>query len=630
MKKGMLPFYPEGPNFSIEKRCSSDSIFTETSYMKNANIEFATIGSLVVRDQSGIVGTTGSSGPTGFPGVTGETGPDGLIGLTGFQGPTGLEGNATSIGTTGTTGPTGPTGHTGDKGFQGPSGLEGITSSTGVTGNIGITGPTGPTGLEGFLGEAGLTGLTGNTGNTGPTGDKGFQGPSGFKGITTSIGATGDDGPTGPTGHTGIEGFLGEPGLTGNKGLTGFTGHTGDKGFQGPTGLEGITTSIGATGDVGHTGPTGHTGIEGFVGENGLTGNKGPTGFTGPTGDKGFQGPSGLEGNTSSTGATGATGPTGSTGPSGYIGPTGIEGLQGIQGITSVDGTTGYTGPTGFTGPTGITGFRETSYRMINKTESQTSVPAIIYTFPSESTDFIISINDGEQIIEDVKGIDSDAVETYYPSDCKMLLSYLSQKNFVFEYDFYGTLTISMQWGGTVGAGNAGFIEGYFGIIVNDGGIIPGNGKFKWGGNSGFSYKTFPLFASDTPTVKNLLGPVNIGFHRNMRADIDNNNNLIKNTINAYFRYTITLTTLNTDDLSNKISFRYAVNFSFFTTTGTPQQEYNRFVTGTQTLDFNNVNDTTISAILLPAFVPSNLSIVKNDRQSVSITKFGHTFRQIA
>ena len=504
MKKGMIQFSPEGPNFSIEKKVSSDSMYAETNYIKNAQIEFATIGSLVLKNHSGIFGSTGASGSTGISGITGETG---LIGPAGVEGPTGLKGN---------------------------------TSSTGATGYIG---PTGPTGVGGFLGE------TGHTGNT------------------SSTGATGNIGPTG---------------------------------IDGPTGLKG---------------------------ETGLTGHTGPTGVSGPTGDKGFQGTSGLKGNTSSTGATGATGPTGATGTSGNIGPTGLEGLQGFKGISSIDGTTGYTGPTGFTGPSGMTGTAENSYIMINKTESQTSVPSINYTFPLSEQEFVSNLSDGDdttQIFEDVKVIDSVVVETYYPSDCKILLSYLRQKNFVFEYDFYGILNISMQ----NNLGQPGFLSkqifGYFGIIVYDGGINPSDRKFKWEPN--------PAISSDipyttTPLPKNLLGPVQIGFHRDMISPNSVQQNFPYNQIiNANFRYTLTLTTLNTN--VNQISFSYAVNFSFFTTSPL-QNEYDRFVTGTQTLNFTDVN-ANVSPILVPAFVPSTLSFVQGQKQTVEITKIGHTFRQIA
>ena len=225
MKKGMIPFFPEGGYFSIEKKSSSDIIYSNTSYIQNADIESATIGKLVIRDNPtvfdiGKTGPTGSTGPTGLPGISGT---------------------ANNTGAAGDTGPTGPTGVTGPTGIPGLQGLPGSASNTGETGPTGITGPTGVTGPRGFPGSAsktGETGPTGHTGETGPTGEKGPTGLPGLQGIpgsSTNTGATGHTGPTGTTGPTGptgtVELFINRSndsqsslnffGLTGNAGDTG-------------------------------------------------------------------------------------------------------------------------------------------------------------------------------------------------------------------------------------------------------------------------------------------------------------------------------------------------------------------------------------------------------------------------
>jgi hypothetical protein len=357
-----------------------------------------------------------------------------------------------------------------------------------------------------------------------------------IKGDNTNV--VGIIGPTGSIGLQGIPGITSNTGATGDTGATGNTGPTGFSGPQGPPGIKGITTSTGATGNIG---PTGHTGPDG---------------------------PMGLEGILSETGATGNNGFTGNIGYTGPTGPTGSQGLQGIKGITSITGTTGYTGPTGPTGPTGITGPANISYLLINKAKIQ-NVEETIFTVVQQETDTTGM----------TKVIDNDNSETSYdPSTRYVLTSQLSQKNAVFEYDFYGTFSVFYD--------NLAKLTGFFGLML---------------GNN------FEYLLNDTKEPEKLLGSMYVDFRKNTMT-----------IEQKFFRYTLIFNT--TDYSSNVISFNYAATFTFNTS---QKENLNTFITR----DCNiGINPSDLNTIVSPCFVPSYMS----ETQTVTIKKLGHTFRQIA
>ena len=360
-----------------------------------------------------------------------------------------------------------------------------------------------------------------------------------IKGDNTNVFGIGSTGPTGSIGFQGIPGITSNTGATGDTGATGNTGPTGFIGPQGPPGIKGITTSNGSTGNIGPTGPTGPDG---------------------PIGPVGFLSETGATGNNGFTGNIGYTGPTG---------PTGSQGLQGIKGIISITGTTGYTGPTGHTGPTGITGPANISYLLINKAKIQNV----------EETIFIVEIQDIDGVGL-TKVIDNETLETSYdPSTRYVLTSQLSQKNAVFEYDFYGTFSVFYD--------DLSNLTGFFGLMI---------------GNN-FEYL---LNSPSTNSPNNLLGSVYLKFIKTFTIQ------------DAFFRYKIIFNTTNSS--SNEISFNYATTFTFNTS---QPEDLNIFITTDCNIEINP-ND--LNTIVSPCFVPS----IMTETQIVRIKKLGHIFRQIA
>ena len=116
------------------------------------------------------------------------------------------------IGPRGPVGPPGPKGEDGQPGSPGPAGPQG---PPGPKGDAGERGPAGPTGPQGPPGPAG--GGAGGTPVPGPKGDPGPQGPPGAKG---EQGPTGPAGPTGPQGPPGPAGPAGERGPAGQDAVT--------------------------------------------------------------------------------------------------------------------------------------------------------------------------------------------------------------------------------------------------------------------------------------------------------------------------------------------------------------------------------------------------------------------------
>lgn len=130
----------------------------------------------------------------------------------------------------GSPGPRGPQGPTGPKGDQGPPGPKGDA------GERGPAGPEGPRGLQGPPGPAG--GGAGGTPVPGPEGPRGPVGPPGPKGDN------GLPGPTGPAGANGQPGPKGENGAVGPAGPPGPQGPPGPAGERGPAGQDAVTPQL--------------------------------------------------------------------------------------------------------------------------------------------------------------------------------------------------------------------------------------------------------------------------------------------------------------------------------------------------------------------------------------------------
>lgn len=136
-------------------------------------------------------------------------------------------------GEAGTPGPRGPQGPTGPKGDVGPAGPPG---PKGDAGERGPAGPEGPRGLQGPPGPAG--GGAGGTPVPGPEGPRGPVGPPGPKGDN------GLPGPTGPAGPAGANGQPGPKGENGAVGPAGPPGPQGPAGERGPAGQDAVTPQL--------------------------------------------------------------------------------------------------------------------------------------------------------------------------------------------------------------------------------------------------------------------------------------------------------------------------------------------------------------------------------------------------
>ena len=128
----------------------------------------------------------GGGGGAGAPGPRGPQGPTGPKGDTGPAGPPGPKGDA---------GERGPAGPEGPRGLQGPPGPAG--GGAGGTPVPGPEGPRGPAGPPGPKGEQGIQGPAGANGQPGPKGDNGAVGPAGPPGPQGPPGPAGERGPAG-------------------------------------------------------------------------------------------------------------------------------------------------------------------------------------------------------------------------------------------------------------------------------------------------------------------------------------------------------------------------------------------------------------------------------------------------
>nr|DAF94394.1 MAG TPA: Spherulation-specific family 4 [Siphoviridae sp. ctYlL44]DAF94424.1 MAG TPA: Spherulation-specific family 4 [Siphoviridae sp. ctTL517] len=129
----------------------------------------------------------------------------------------------------------------------------------GGVGAPGPRGPQGPTGPKGDPGPAGPPGPKGDAGERGPEGPRGLQGPPGPAG--GGAGGTpvpGPEGPRGPVGPPGPKGDNGLPGPTGPAGPAGANGQPGPKGDPGPAGPPGPQ---GPPGPAGERGPAGQDAV---------------------------------------------------------------------------------------------------------------------------------------------------------------------------------------------------------------------------------------------------------------------------------------------------------------------------------------------------------------------------------
>ena len=152
-------------------------------------------------------GGAGSPGPVGPRGPVGPPGPKGDAGNPGPKGDQGLQGPA------GPTGPQGPPGPKGDAGERGPAGPEGPRGLQGPPGPAGggaggtpVPGPEGPRGPAGPPGPKGDQGIQGPPGPAGPAGANGQPGPKGENGAAGPAGPPGPQGPPGPAGERGPAG----------------------------------------------------------------------------------------------------------------------------------------------------------------------------------------------------------------------------------------------------------------------------------------------------------------------------------------------------------------------------------------------------------------------------------------
>lgn len=142
----------------------------------------------------------------------------------------------------GAPGPRGPQGPTGPKGDPGPAGPPG---PKGDAGERGPAGPEGPRGLQGPPGPAG--GGAGGTpvpGPEGPRGPAGPPGPKGEQGVQGPPGPKGDNGLPGPAGANGQPGPKGENGSAGPAGPPGPQGPPGPAGERGPAGQDAVTPQL--------------------------------------------------------------------------------------------------------------------------------------------------------------------------------------------------------------------------------------------------------------------------------------------------------------------------------------------------------------------------------------------------
>lgn len=136
-------------------------------------------GPIGPRGPKGDAGPAGPPGPKGDAGERGPAGPEGPRGLQGPPGPAGGGAGGTPVpGPEGPRGPVGPPGPKGEQGVQGPPGPKG---------DNGLPGPAGANGQPGPKGENGSAGPAGPPGPQGPPGPAGERGPAGQDAVTPQL-----------------------------------------------------------------------------------------------------------------------------------------------------------------------------------------------------------------------------------------------------------------------------------------------------------------------------------------------------------------------------------------------------------------------------------------------------------
>ena len=126
-------------------------------------------------------------------------------------------------------------------------------------GGAGAPGPRGPQGPTGPKGDPGPPGPKGDAGERGPEGPRGLQGPPGPAG--GGAGGTPVPGPEGPRGPAGPPGPKGEQGIQGLPGPAGANGQPGPKGENGVAGPAGPPGPQGPPGPAGERGPAGQDAV---------------------------------------------------------------------------------------------------------------------------------------------------------------------------------------------------------------------------------------------------------------------------------------------------------------------------------------------------------------------------------
>lgn len=124
-------------------------------------------------------------------------------------------GGGGGAGSPGPIGPRGPKGDAGPAGPPGPKGDAGERGPAGPEGPRGLQGPPGPAGGgAGGTPVPGPEGPRGPVGPPGPKGDNGLPGPTGPKGDNGAVGPAGPPGPQGPPGPAGERGPAGQDAIT--------------------------------------------------------------------------------------------------------------------------------------------------------------------------------------------------------------------------------------------------------------------------------------------------------------------------------------------------------------------------------------------------------------------------------
>lgn len=145
-------------------------------------------GPIGPRGPKGDPGPAGPPGPKGDAGERGPAGPEGPRGLQGPPGPAGGGAGGTPVpGPEGPRGPAGPPGPKGDAGPAGPPGPKGDNGAPGPKGDAGSNGQPGPIGPAGPAGERGPEGQPGPQGPPGPAGPPGERGPAGQDAVTPQL-----------------------------------------------------------------------------------------------------------------------------------------------------------------------------------------------------------------------------------------------------------------------------------------------------------------------------------------------------------------------------------------------------------------------------------------------------------